>query len=102
MTYTPLTDLIRALEAGTDLHICIAFFGAMRNLFTRLPSAQRIHSSPYCTERKKNSEQMSECYRTRENKFKRAKEEKKPFLPMAAYGIPETQDDGTGGAGGGF
>lgn len=89
MVYTPLTDLIRALEAGTALHISVAFFSPMRTHLTRLPSAQVIHSSPYCAEMKKNSDQMAKCYRTREKKFKRAKEEKKPFSSLCPCGINE-------------
>ncbi len=89
MIYTPLTDLICALEAGTNLHISVSFFGASRNLLTRLPIAQVIHSSPFCTEMKKDSVQMAECYHTREKKFKRAKEEKKPFVSLCPCGINE-------------
>lgn len=89
MIYTPLTDMIQALEAGSALHISIAFFNTARSLLTRLPSAQVIHSSPYCTNMKKNAEQMAECYRTREKKFQRAKEEKKPFVSLCRCGITE-------------
>ena len=85
----PLTNLVEALEAGTSLHICIAFFTPIRTHLTRLPSAQVIHSSPFCTEMKKNAEQMAECYRTREKKFKRAKEEKTPFISLCPCGIRE-------------
>ena len=89
MIYTPLTQLIAALEAGTNLHVCVAFFGAMRNLLPRLPSSQMIHASPYCMERKKNAEQMGICYGIREKKFKQAREEKKPFLHRCSCGITE-------------
>ena len=89
MVYTPLTQLITALEAGTNLHVCVAFFTPTRNHLTNLPSAQIIHSSPYCTEMKKNPEQMSECYGIREKKFKQAKEEKKPFVSRCSCGITE-------------
>ncbi|MBE6711990.1 MAG: helix-turn-helix transcriptional regulator [Ruminococcaceae bacterium] len=89
MTYTPLTELIHALEAGTKLHISVAFFSPVYNRLIRLPSSQIIHSSAYCTETKRISEQLSECYRIREKKFKRAKEEKKPFVSLCPYGITE-------------
>ena len=89
MIHTPLTDLIHALEAGTALHISVAFFSPTRTHLTRLPSRQVIHSSPHCTKIKKDSRQMSECYRTREKNFKRAKEEKKPFVSLCPFGITE-------------
>lgn len=89
MIYTPLTEMVSALEAGTNLHICIVFFTSARNHLTNLPSSQIIHSSPYCTEMKKTPEQMELCYRIREKKFKQAKEEKKPFLSRCSCGITE-------------
>ena len=89
MTYTPLTEMITALEAGTPLHVSVVFFTARRSRLTLLPSSQMIHSSPYCTEMKKRAEQMAECYRTRENKIKRAQEERKPFVTRCACGITE-------------
>lgn len=89
MIYTALTEMVTALEAGTRLHISIVFFTSDRSHLTHLPSAQMIHSSPYCTEMKKNPDQMGECYGIREQKLKRAKEEKKPFVSLCPCGIKE-------------
>lgn len=89
MIYTPLTEMVSALEAGTNLHISIVFFTSVRSHLTRLPSTQMIHSSPYCTKLKKDPEQMAKCYRVREKKIKRAKEERKPFVSCCPCGITE-------------
>lgn len=89
MVYTSLSDMISALEAGTALHIGIAFFTSARGRLSPLPAAQMIHSSPYCMQLKKDARQMEECYGIREKKLKRAKEEREPFVFLCPCGITE-------------
>lgn len=89
MEYLPLNDLIEALEAGAPIHISIAFFTPNKLSLLRLPRARVIHSTPFCTEIKKEAGKFSVCFQTREAKFRRAQEEKLPFTSVCAYGITE-------------
>ena len=89
MEYLPLSQLIDALEIGASLHISVAFFVPNKTSLLRLPRARVIHSTPFCTEVKKDGANFAVCYQTREKKFRRAKEEKAPFTFVCPCGITE-------------
>lgn len=59
-----LSDMIRALEQGTKLHICVTFLGHYGNQKTKCTQSQRIHDRPVCRQFK-NTRGLSACYRCR-------------------------------------
>ena len=86
---TGLYDLIRYLQNGTNLHIGVLFFGCFGNERCRLPHAHTIHSSPICTELKKDNGGFRRCFRCRNMALRRALESKLPFGGLCTGGVFE-------------
>ena len=84
-----LYDLIRYLQNGTRLHIGVFFFGSFGNEKCRLPHAHTIHSSPVCTELKKDSGGFRRCFRCRNMALRKALESKRPFGGLCTGGVFE-------------
>ena len=84
-----LYDLIRYLQNGTKLHIGVSFFGSFGNENCRLPHAHTIHSSPVCTELKRESAGFRRCFRCRNMAIRKAIESKRPFGGLCAGGVYE-------------
>ncbi len=60
-----LSNLITALERGTNLHICIAFLNDYGNRKTQCQHSQVIHEMPVCLAAKNTQEGLAACYRCR-------------------------------------
>ena len=84
-----LYDLIRYLQNGTKLHIGVLFFGSFGNENCRLPHAHTIHSSPVCTELKRESAGFRRCFRCRNMAIRKAIETKRPFGGLCTGGVYE-------------
>lgn len=65
MEHSSLSELIAALEKGTNIHICIAFYGSYGNRFTHRTYDQMIHNAPVCLEAKTTQAGLAGCYRCR-------------------------------------
>lgn len=65
MEHSSLSDLIYALERGTNIHICVAFMNNYGNRKTLCAYSQAIHDRPICLAVKRTQEGLSGCYRCR-------------------------------------
>ena len=65
MEHCNLSDLIKALERGTNLHICVAFLNNYGNKKTQCLYSQGIHEMPICLAAKNTQEGLADCYRCR-------------------------------------
>ncbi len=65
MEHSCLADLIRSLEKGTNMHICVAFLNNFGNRKTLCARSQAIHDRPICLAVKQTQEGLSQCYRCR-------------------------------------
>lgn len=61
MVRSNLADLIKGLEYGTNLHICVVFLNDFGNEKTYLPKEQVIHSKPFCDFMKTTPEGYKRC-----------------------------------------
>jgi len=89
MEHCSLYELMEALEFGTNLHISVVFLSHHGNDMTRLPREKAIHSKPFCTAQKVTSEGLYACVACRNEKLRRAVEEKQPFGGNCIHGIYE-------------
>lgn len=84
-----LSELIDAMEAGTRLHVCLAFPSSARGLFPPLPRHQLIHAAAFCNRIKQAEGKLSECYRIREKHLQQILEEKQVLTVRCPFGICE-------------
>lgn len=84
-----LTDLISALEYGTNLHISVVFLNRFGNEKTKRPLSQIVHQCPVCNMAKSTQEGFSDCFRCRNTVLKLAKHRKKPFGGYCINGVYE-------------
>lgn len=89
MEYAYLTDLISALEYGTNLHISVAFFNRFGNEKTQRPLSQKVHQCPVCDMAKSTPEGYSACFRCRNTVIKLAMRRKRPFGGHCVKGVYE-------------
>lgn len=89
MEYAYLTDLISALEYGTNLHISVAFFNRFGNEKTQRPMSQKVHQCPVCDMAKSTPEGYSACFRCRSTVIKLAMHRKRPFGGYCVKGVYE-------------
>ena len=89
MEHSDLSNLISALEFGTNLHISIVFLKHYGNEKTRLPVAQRIHTCPVCDAAKRSADGFASCYRCRNTVLKWCIRHKRPIGGFCAKGVYE-------------
>ena len=84
-----LSELIKYLEMGTNLHIGVLFFGSYGNELCRLSHDREIHSSPLCEKFKSAPHGYRRCFRCRNMALHKTLEEKRPFGGICSNGIYE-------------
>ena len=89
MDYTTLSNLIDALERGTNLHICVAFLDNCGNRKTRCTEGQTIHDRPVCMAAKKLPKGLDSCYRCRMTVQKAVIRRRKPMAGLCTNGVYE-------------
>lgn len=87
---SPLYDLIRQIEYGTNLHIGVLFFQNYGNAACELPHHHIIHESPLCdTFKTARRNSFFRCVRCRNLALEKALTEKQPFGGICVNGIYE-------------
>ena len=90
MEQTPLYDLIRHIEMGTNLHIGVLFFENYGNEQCALPSSHQTHICPACTYFKdQDPASFRRCFRCRNLSIRKAQTTRKPFGNFCINGIYE-------------
>ncbi|MBE6778862.1 MAG: helix-turn-helix domain-containing protein [Ruminococcaceae bacterium] len=89
MEYANLSNLIAALEYGTQLHISVVFLNHYGNEKTRLPFAHRIHTCPVCDKAKQSADGFASCYRCRNTVLKWCIRRKRSLGGFCAKGVYE-------------
>lgn len=89
MEYSNLSNLISALEYGTNLHISIVFLNRYGNEKTRLPKEQKIHTCPICDMAKTTPEGFAACFRCRNTALKWCIRHKRSFGGFCVKGVYE-------------
>ena len=89
MEHSSLSELIRALEQGTKIHISIAFYGNFGNRYTHRTYSQTIHDSPVCLEAKMDQDGLADCYRCRSLTERLLRQRKKAFFGYCTKGVFE-------------
>ena len=84
-----LGELIESLERGSNLHICVAFFGECGNRKTRLADSQVIHNKPVCLAIKKLPDGLKSCYRCRNVVQKAVVQRRKSMAGFCPNGVYE-------------
>lgn len=89
MEQSSLSELVCALEHGTKIHICIAFYGNCGNRYTHRAYSQMIHNSPVCMEAKTTQDGLTDCYRCRRVTERLLRQRQKSFSGYCAKGVFE-------------
>lgn len=89
MEHTTLSNLIEALERGTNMHICIAFLDKCGNRKTRCTDSQTIHDRPVCMAAKGLPKGLDFCYRCRTTVQKAVIRHKKSIAGLCVNGVYE-------------
>lgn len=88
MEHSSLSELIDALEKGTNLHISVAFQGNCGNQKTRCRHDQTIHNQPVCLA-VKGDRGLSGCYRCRYFVQKTVIAKRRPMAGVCTGGVYE-------------
>ena len=88
MVESKLYRLIKNLEYGTNIHICVVFLNDFGNVNTILPSSQNIHSKKVC-DYFKSLDNQQKCIRCRNLVLKKIIRTQKPFGGVCINGIYE-------------
>ena len=87
---SPLYELIRQIEYGTQLHIGVLFFQNYGNAACELPRHHVIHESPLCdTFKTARRNSFFRCVRCRNLALDKALTQKQPFGGVCVNGIYE-------------
>lgn len=90
MKASPLYNLIKQIEYGTNLHIGVMFFGNYANTACEVPHNHKIHEAPVCNIFKTASRNhFFRCVRCRNLALKRAVNTKAPFGGLCVNGVYE-------------
>lgn len=89
MEYSNLSNLVSALEYGTNLHISVVFLNHYGNEKTRLSLTHRIHSCPVCDTAKQSADGFASCYRCRNTVLKWCIRQKKSMGGFCVKGVYE-------------
>lgn len=90
MDCASLSELLRCLTFGTNLHVGVLFFGSYGNEKLTLPHEQTIHASCVCEALKNTSARGYErCFLCRNTAIRHAMQEKKPFGGLCINGVYE-------------
>ena len=89
MEHATLSNLIDALERGTNMHICIAFLDNYGNRMTRCTGNQMTHDRPVCLAAKKMPKGLDTCYRCRTTVQKAVIKSRKPMAGFCVNGVYE-------------
>lgn len=84
-----LSNLIAALEYGTNIHISVVFLNQFGNAQTLLPEAQQIHKCAMCDTAKITQEGHASCIRCRQIVLKKLLRRRKGFSGLCPKGIFE-------------
>ena len=89
MEHATLSNLIHALERGTNMHICIAFLDNYGNRKTRCTGNQMTHDRPVCLAAKKMPKGLDTCYRCRKTVQKAVIRSRKSMAGFCVNGVYE-------------
>ncbi len=90
MSNTPLYDLIKHIEYGTNLHIGVLFFENFSNSMCALAHSHKIHYSTLCEKFKNDGKDAyKRCFACRNLAIKKAVTSKKAFGGICINGIYE-------------
>ena len=89
MELSSLSELMRALEQGTKIHISIAFYGNFGNRYTHRTQSQMIHDSPVCLEAKTAQDGLADCYRCRRMTERLLRQHKRAISGFCTKGVFE-------------
>ena len=90
MMHKPLSELIKYLQRGTNLHIGILFLGGYGNEMLTLPNPQGHHVGEVCNDFKTQGfSGFRRCFRCRNLAIKKALREKKPFGGLCINNVYE-------------
>lgn len=87
--YSPLRDLIDALEQGNQYHISIEFFNKSLQQHLQLPRRHIIHATEFCDTIKQKKGVLERCLRCKGKAIEKARQEKKPFAGLCTFGVYE-------------
>jgi len=89
MAFDTLTNMISALEYGTNLHICVVFLKHYGNDKTSLPHEQKIHTCPICDAAKASMDGFASCFRCRNTVLKWCIRHKRSIGGLCSKGVYE-------------
>lgn len=89
MKYRSLYDMIKYIQAGTNLHISVLFLGNFGNEMCKLPRKHEIHSGSLCTQYKSMKNGDKRCFRCRNLAVRKALKDKVSFEGYCTNGIYE-------------
>ena len=89
MKYRSLYDMIKYIQAGTNLHIGVLFLGNFGNEMCKLPRKHEIHSGSLCTQYKSMENGYKRCFRCRNLAVKKAFNDRISFGGHCINGIYE-------------
>ena len=84
-----LSNMLSALEYGTNIHISVVFLNQYGNSQTQLPEHQQIHKCPMCDTAKLTPEGHASCIRCRQRILKLLLRRKKGIGGLCPKGIHE-------------
>ena len=84
-----MSNLITALEYGTNIHISVVFLNQFGNAQTLLPEEQQIHKCAMCDTAKITQEGHASCIRCRQIVLKMLLRRRKGFSGLCPEGIFE-------------
>ena len=89
MIPSSLFNLLNTIEHGTKLHTGVLFMGNYGNKHLHIPFENTIHSSPFCTEMKKNHAGYRRCFACRNAAIRKALKTKQDFGGVCINGVYE-------------
>ena len=89
MAHETLSNLINALEKGTNIHISVVFMNHYGNHMTRRPFSQSIHATAVCDAAKSVPGGRDSCIRCRNIVLQKCIRYQKPFGGLCAKGVYE-------------
>lgn len=88
-TYSPLRELIEALQQGNRYHISIEFFNKALKQRLQLPRRNIIHATAFCDAVKQRDGGLDRCLRCKSKAMDKVRREKKGFAGLCTFGAYE-------------
>lgn len=87
--YSPLRDLIEALQQGNRYHISIEFFNKALKKWLQLPRRNIIHATAFCDAVKQRDGGLDRCIRCKGKVMDKVRRERKAFAGLCTFGAYE-------------